>query len=183
MKCEDFTANHEAGSALAKMRARIHARHCAKCAAVREQLIELRQTLSVPAEITPYHRRVWERAAADAAPEAVATPAWSWLTVPRLAMAGGLAVAAAIIVAIVLSVANNNAPDGERIAGNADPPSGVTILPLRILPEEVAQLENGLNQVEADLKRLAEEAALLDARDAISALAALYQPLVAGDST
>jgi hypothetical protein len=182
MKCEDFTANHEAGSALAKWRAMVHARHCAKCAAVRERLVELRQTLSVPAEITPYHRRVWERAAADAAAAGPA-PVWSWLTGPRLAMAGGLAVAAAIIVAVVLSVTGNNARDGEVIVENTKSPSGVVILPLRILPEEVAQLENGLNQVETDLKRLAEEAALLEARDAIGKLAAMYQPLGGADSS
>jgi hypothetical protein len=180
MKCDDFIVKHEAGSALAKWRATVHARHCAKCAAVRERLIELRRTLSVPAEITPYHRRVWERAAADAA--AGPAPAWSWLTGPRLAMAGGFAVAAAIIVAIVLSVASNNPRNGERIVENTNPPS-VEILPLRVLPEEVALVEHGLNQVEADLKRLAEEAALLDARVAINELAALYPPLGAEDSS
>ena len=181
MKCEHFVLNHETGSALTRLRARLHARRCAKCAQAQRRLAELGDTLAMPAELTPYHRRVWERAAAETTSEL--RPVRSWLAGPRLAMAGALAVAAAVVVAIMLSVANNNAPTQIRIANTPNSQSGVVVLPMRILPEEVAQLESGLDGVERDLQRLAKDAELLEARAAISQLAALYQPLGNGDSS
>jgi hypothetical protein len=179
MKCEEFITNHETGSVISRLRAKAHARHCPKCAQAQKRLADMRGALAVPADLTPYHRRVWERAAAEAAVEPAA--AWSWLTGPRLAMAGGLAVAAAVIVAVVLSVPDTNVPESGKIARPTDPPSGV--VPVRIMPEELAQLESGLNQVAHDLEQLAQEAELLEARRAISELAALYPPLGAGDSS
>ena len=181
MKCEHFVLNHETGSALTRLRARLHARRCAKCAQTQRRLAELGQVLAAPADLTPYHRRVWERAAAETASELA--PKSTWFAGPRLAMAGALAVAAAVVVAMMLSVANNNAPKQTKIAGTPNSKSGVVTLPVQILPEEFAQLQIGLDQIERDLQRLASDAELLEARNAISQLAALYQPLGNGDSS
>jgi hypothetical protein len=181
MKCEHFVLNHETGSALARLRARLHARRCAKCAAAQRRLAELGRALAAPADLTPYHRRVWERAAADAAPQLA--PARQWLTPPRLALAGGLAVAAAVVVAIVLSVGGKQMPGGASIVKNVDPPNGIETQLLKESAAELAELEAGLDQMEKSLNRLAQEAELLEARRAISELAALYPPLGSGDSS
>jgi hypothetical protein len=180
MKCEHFVLNHETGSALARLRARLHARRCAKCAATQRRLADLGDVLASPAELTPYHRRVWERAASDSARELA--PARPWLTPPRLALAGGLAVAAAVVVAIMLSAGGKQTPDGGTIVKSPNSPSSV-IAADRIQPEDVAHLQIGLDQVERELQRLADDAELLEARSAISELAALYPPLGNGDSS
>ncbi|MEX2139122.1 MAG: hypothetical protein WD894_07675 [Pirellulales bacterium] len=181
MKCDDFLLNYEAGSTVNRLQARLHARRCARCAVTRERLNELRKQLAAPAEISDYHRRVWERAAIDQAPE----PVWRWVARPRLALAGGLAVAAALVVALVLSVPRNDEPQDGRIAEHFQPPTAqtVTTFLLGATPAEISELELGLNQIEVDLDDLAEEAARLEARQAISELAAMYQPLGSGDST
>jgi hypothetical protein len=181
MKCEHFVLNHETGSALTRLRARLHARRCAKCAASQRRLADLGRALADPADLTPYHRRVWERAAADKLPQLA--PARPWLTPPRLALAGGLAVAAAVIVAFVLSLGGNQTPDGETIVKSSAPPTGIQTQPLLDSAAQLAELEAGLVQMETNLNHLAKEAELLEARRAISELAAMYQPLGNADSS
>jgi hypothetical protein len=94
-------------------------------------------------------------------------------------VAGSLALAAAVLVAIVLSVGNRDLPDDRMIVEK--PPTGIEIHSLKASPEELAQLNSQLDQVAADLDRLAQQAELLDARRAVSELAALYRPLGAED--
>jgi hypothetical protein len=181
MKCEHFVLNHETGSAFTRLRARLHARRCPKCAQAQRRLADLGRMLATPADLTPYHRRIWERAAADTAAEFA--PVRTWLTPPRLALAGGLAVAAAVVVAIVLSVGGKQMPDGERIVKNPNPPTGIKTRLLKESATELAELEAGLNQMETSLNQLAKEAELLEPRRAISELAALYPPLDPADSS
>lgn len=180
MKCEDFTSKFESGTAVERLQASLHARRCPKCSAARQRMCDLRRELAAPAELTAYHRRVWEQAAVDQAPE----PVWRWLAQPRWAAAGGLAIAATVIVAIVLSMPKPDDSADQQVAVKPpSPPSNVVTVPLRMPPEEMVALESGLDQVAADLDRLAEEAARLEARRAISELAASYPPLGANDST
>jgi hypothetical protein len=143
-------------------------------------LASLGDVLAAPTDLTPYHRRVWERAAADA--DSQLAPARPWLAPPRLALAGGLAVAAAVVVAVVLSVGNRQTPDGGQIVKNPDP-TGINTQLLKEFATELADLETGLIQMETNLSQLAEEAERLEARRAISELAALYPPLGPGDSS
>jgi hypothetical protein len=179
MKCEDFVTAHETGSAVTRLRARLHARHCPQCATMQHRLSELRHVLGSPMDLTPYHRRVWERVAIDTAP----APARSWFTGPQLALAGSLTLAAAVVVAIVLSVGDQQTPDGGMIVKSVGPPPGIETQALAESAADLAALEAGLAQLEADLNKLADEAALLEARRAISELAALYPPLGSGDSS
>ena len=180
MKCEDFVTAHETGSAVTRLRARLHARHCPQCATMQHRLSVLRNALAAPVDLTPCHRRVWERAAIDTAP----APARSWFTGPQLALAGSLSLAAAVVVvAIILSAGDKQTPDNGTIVKNSGPPTGIKTHELRESAADLAALEAGLAQMEAALNQLAEEAELLEARRAISELAALYPPLGSGDSS
>lgn len=181
MKCDDFITSHETGSALSRLRARFHARRCPKCAATQEWLSQLRSQLATSGEITSFHRRLWEQVAVEEAPK----PVWRWHANPRLAVAGGLAIAAVLVVMLTLSLPKKEEIRAPNVAGNSHSPSAPTVvtMPLGVPPDEIAELEFGLNQVAADLDRLAEEAARLEARRAISELAAKHQPLGPGDST
>lgn len=181
MKCEHFVLNHETGSAFMRLRARLHARRCVKCAQAQQRLADLGRALAAPADLTPYHRRVWERAAADTAPQL--TPTRQWLSPPRLVLAGGLAVAAAVVVAVVLSVGGKQTHDGEQIVENANSPTGIKTHLLKESAAELAELEAGLDQMETNLNQLAEEAELLEARRSIRELAAMYPPLGNGESS
>ena len=182
MKCDDFLPCLTTGSAIARLRARLHARHCSHCAHVQERLMAMRRELSSMEPLTAYHRRVWEQAAAQPWRAADASVGLNrlWTARPRLAVASGLAIAAALLVAITLLVRpgnKNHEPDlVER------PPRGVQTELLAMSPAEIAELESGLDNVKADLDRLEEQAALIQARRAIGELAAMYQPLVPNDS-
>jgi hypothetical protein len=181
MKCDDFISSLETGSALSRLRARLHARRCPKCAATRNWLSQVQSRLATSAEITPFHRRVWEHAAVDNAPQ----PVWRWIARPQFAVAGGLTIAVVLIVTLVLSLPKNDGPGDGEVARNVPLPVTSTIktTSLQVPAAEIKELENGLNQIALDLDRLAEEAARLEARRALSALAAVHQPLNSGDST
>jgi hypothetical protein len=180
MNCDDFVAKFATGSVVARMRARLHARRCAKCAATRDWLVRLRGEMTVPVELSGNHRRVWERAA-----NAEVQPATrQWTLSPRLAMAGGLAVAAGIIVVIVLSRPGDQVNKQEVAVESPNARSSMVVTaPLQIPQAQLVELELGLNQISTDLDRLAEEAARLEARRGLSELAATYQPLRTPDPT
>jgi hypothetical protein len=181
MKCDDFISNNESRSPWSRLRARVHANRCPTCAATREWLTQVRRQLATSAEITPFHRRVWERAAAHEAPD----PTPGRIASRRFAVAGGLALAAALVVAFVLSLPKRDERRDKQLATNphSRPASTIVTQSLKVPPGEIAALETGLDQLEADLKRLSEEAARLETLRAISELAAKYQPLNSGDST
>jgi hypothetical protein len=181
MNCNDFIANHETGSIVARTRARLHAQRCAKCAATRDRLVQLRNELSTPAEISSNHRRIWERAALAEAP----VPVRHWAPASRFALAGGLAVAAAIIVMLVLSLINKDEVNDRNVATIPKQPreSTVVTVALRTPQDQIDELELGLNEVATDLDRLANAAARLEARRDLSDLAAMYQSLGPPDST
>jgi hypothetical protein len=180
MNCDDFVAKFATGSMLTRLRARLHARRCAKCAAARDWLVRLRGEMSSPATLSGNHRRVWERAAnAEVQPTAS-----QWTLSPRLAIAGGLAVAAGIVVVLVLTRRVDNVNEREVAVEPRQPRKSLVVAaPLRIPEAQLAELEMGLNQATTDLDRLAEDAARLEARRGLSELAAMYQPLGTPDST
>jgi hypothetical protein len=180
MNCDDFISSFSTGSILAKTRARLHARRCAKCAAARDWLVRLRGELQAPVELSGSHRRVWERAAIVE----VQPTASHWTLSSRLAMAGGLAVAAGIIVVLVLSRPADQAI--ERTVARKSQQLGSSTFetaPFSFEPQQLVELEFGLTQISSHLDRLAEEAARLEARRALSDVAAAYQPLGTPDST
>jgi hypothetical protein len=181
MKCDDFISAYETGSALRRLRARLHARRCPKCAATRDWLCQVRSGLIETAELTPFHRRVWERAAVDDGPRPVLRSA----VAPRWAIAGGATLAAVVVIAIVLSLPRKSGLNHGNIAVKSQPPSGSAIVtsPLQVAASEIAEIQVGLDQLAKDLDHLAEEAARLEARRALSELAALHPPLNSGDST
>lgn len=181
MKCDDFISAYETGSALTRLRAGLHASRCPKCAATRDWLRQVQSGLVEPAELTPFHRRVWDRAAVGDAPQ----PAWQRRTGPRLAIAGGLAIAAAIVVTLVLSSPRNEGAPDEEIARNVPRPvaPNTKTRSLQVPAAEIKELEQGLDQLAMDLNRLAEEAERLEALRALNNLAAVHQPLNPGDST
>ena len=183
MKCDDFLPCLTTGSAIARLRARLHARQCSHCAHVQERLMAMRRELSSAAPLTALHRRVWEQAAAQ--PRRAADPSVGlnrmWTARPRLAVASGLAIAALLLVAITLLVrpANNR---NEPIVVEVPRPAVQTPL-LAMSSAEIADLQRGLDQVEGDLDRLEGLANLLQARREIEELAAMYQPLAPSDSS
>ncbi len=182
MKCDQFISNYEAGSALDRLRAKAHARRCPRCAATREWLTQVQRQLHEPPELTPFHRRVWEQTAAEGAPQ----PIRHWIFRPRLAVAGGLAIAAFVVIALVLSLRRDVGPDNNgSVARRQNPPVAgpIETQPLQVSPKEIAQLETDLDRLAADLDRLAEEAARVEARRALGKLVAQHQPLESGDST
>jgi hypothetical protein len=181
MKCDNFIANYEAHSAWSRLRARLHANRCPTCAATRDWLCQIRGQLAASAEITPFHRRVWERAAVDDSPQPVARR----IATPQLAVVGSLALAASLVVALVLSPPQKDNMGPKSVVINTPQRSFSTVVtrPLETSLAEIAALEAGLNQLEADLNRLSEEAARIEALRALSKLAAQYQPLDSGDST
>jgi hypothetical protein len=180
MKCDEFLPCLTTGSAFARFRARWHSRRCPHCAAVQERLAAMVRELDAAAPLTAYHRRVWEQAAVEprTAAEASVDLSRRWTARPHLAVAGGLAIAAALLVAITLLVRPRNEKDQQIV----ERPQGIRTELLAVSPAEIAELGRGLDQVEADLKRLEEQAALLQARREIGELAAMYQPLVPNDS-
>ncbi len=181
MNCDNFIASYSTGSVITRMRAQLHARGCAKCAATRDWVIELRSQLSAPEHLSGNHRRIWERVALEEAPVPVRLSAPS----PRLALAGGLAIAATIIVALMLSLPSKDKSNERNIADKPQQPreSTVVTVPLRIPRAQMDELELGLNEVAADLDRLANAAARLEARRELSSLAAMYPSLGPPDST
>jgi hypothetical protein len=179
MNCDDFVTKFATGSMLTRMRARLHARRCAKCAAARDWLVRLCGEMSAPVELSGNHRRVWERAAiAEVQPAAS-----QWTLSPRLAMAGGLAVAAGIVVMLVLTRRVDNVNDREVAVQPPPRKSLIVTEPLQVPVAQLVELEMGLNQITTDLDRLSEQAARLEARRGLSELAAMYQPLGTPDST
>jgi hypothetical protein len=110
-------------------------------------------------------------------------PARRWFLQPSLAVAGGLAVAVAVIVAIVMSLPPRETSPDRNIVKGPKRGGDVVTMPLEVSLAEVTQLESGLTQLAQELDRLSEDAARLDARQAIDELAAAYQPLVPNDST
>jgi hypothetical protein len=181
MKCDDFIANYEACSAWSRLRAQVHVKRCPTCASTRDWLSQVRSQLATPTAITPFHRRVWERAAAGDVPEPVAQR----IATPQLAVVGSLALAASLVVALVLSPPENDPKGPNEVVLKLPQRSSSTIVTrsLEPSPAEIAALETGLDQLEADLKRLSEEAARLETLRALGKLAAQYQPLDPGDST
>jgi hypothetical protein len=180
MNCDDFVSIFSTGSVFSKARARLHARRCAKCAAARDWLVRLRGELQAPVELSGSHRRVWERAAIVE----VQPTASHWMLSPRLAMAGGFAIAAGIIVMLVLSRPADQANERTIVKKSQQSnTSTVETAPLKIPPQHFVELELGLTQISTDLDRLAEQAARLEARRGLSELAATYQSLGTPDST
>jgi hypothetical protein len=181
MKCEHFIANYEARSLWSRLRARLHANRCPTCAATRDWLCQVRGQMAASAEITPFHRRVWERAAEGDAPQPVARR----VATPQLAVVGSLALAASLVVALVLSPPKNEQMGPKDVVINQPQRSSSTIVTrsLEPSPAEIAALETGLDQLEADLNRLSEEAARLEVLRTIGELAAQLRPLNSSDST
>ena len=179
MKCEHFISNHEARSAWSRLRARLHANRCPTCAAKLDWLSQVRRQLATTAEITPFHRRVWERAAE--APQPVSRRIAS----PRFVVAGGLALAAVLMIALLLSLPERDEMDPENVVLHPpqQPSSTIVTRSIEISEAEFAALETGLIQLEADLNRLSEEAARLEVLRAIAELGAQHRLLSSGDST
>jgi hypothetical protein len=102
-----------------------------------------------------------------------------------LALAGGLAVAATVIVALVFSLPRNDKSNERDVADNGKQPRASTVvtMPLRIPQAQIDELELGLNEVATDLDRLSHAAGRLEARRELSDLAAAYPSLGPPDST
>jgi hypothetical protein len=100
-------------------------------------------------------------------------------------MAGGVTVAAVVVISLVLSLPEKGELNDGNFAENPKPPRApsVVTVPLQVDPVEIAKIEGGLDQLAMDLDRLAEEAARLEALRALNELAAVHQPLNSGDST
>jgi hypothetical protein len=180
MKCDEFIAHYESHSAWRRLRARLHAHRCPTCASTRDWLSEVRRQLAASAEITPFHRRVWERAATDGKSEPVSRR----VAFPQLAIAGGLALAAVLVVALVLSLPKKHKVGPEDVVFDTPQRSSSPIVtrPIESSQVELAALEAGLKQLEVDLERLSDEAASLEVLRALGELAAQHRPLNAGDS-
>jgi hypothetical protein len=95
-----------------------------------------------------------------------------------------LALAATVFVVLMLSRPGKEAHQ-QNIATNSHNPRAASALTttLELPRSQIVELEQGLTQLSTDLDRLADEAARLEARRALSDLAAAYQPLVTPDST
>jgi hypothetical protein len=179
MKCDDFLASLETGSALTRLQAHVHAWRCVKCAAVQKRLIELQHELARPEALTAFHRRVWERTAS----EALVEPKLRFVFWPRLAAVTALAAVVVLCVALFARKGDKDSRDRQVVIEDKKPAaSGVQTIALMVPPGELAILENELKQVSADLDRLAEEATLIEVRQAIGELTVTYRPLGPNDS-
>jgi hypothetical protein len=181
MNCDQFIPNYEFGSAFERLRAGAHARRCRNCAATRDWLSQVRGQLRDGTELTDFHRRVWDQAATEDAPQLIRHR----MHRPQWALAAGLAIAALLLMALVLSFSLDDGRGSGRVAQPPSPRStpAVQTRSLQIPAEEIAQLETGLDQIAANLDRLEEEAARLEARRALGELVSQLRPLDPGDST
>jgi hypothetical protein len=177
MKCDNFLTFLETGSPLARLEARVHAWRCATCAATHKRLIALREELTRPDTLTPFHRRFWERTALETRAE----PKWQSFVWPRLAVAGGLA-AVVVLCFSVFSRWHNDPANRQVVTSDIKQSSNVQTISLVVPPRELAALENELMQVSADLDRLAEQATMIEVRQVIGELTATYRPLGPNDS-
>jgi hypothetical protein len=179
MNCEHFVSNYTTGSMVARVRARLHATQCAKCAATRDWLGQLENELGWPAELTDRHRRLWEQAADVDEPQL----ARAWFGDRRLVLASSLAVAAALVVTVILSIPGTDNSEMARPANGLQGNSSVATTSLKMPADQIVELETGLEEVASEIDRLAEEADRLEARRALGDLATSYPPLGAPDST
>jgi hypothetical protein len=95
------------------------------------------------------------------------------------------ALAAAILVMAVFWVSGLRNRGDDRVANNTNNGAGVvtTTIQLRLSATEAASLNSDMDSMAKELSRLAESAALLDARRAVEDLASAYPSLDPADSS
>ena len=179
MKCDEFLVRYQTGSALDRLLAGWHCRRCSRCSETRAWLGRIQTELAEPAELDAFHRQVWEQSTVNQ----VTRPAPYALSALRFAMVGALS--AGILVMAVFWVSGLRNRGDDRVANNTNNGAGVvtTTIQLRLSATEAASLNSDMDSMAKELSRLAESAALLDARRAVEDLASAYPSLDPADSS
>jgi hypothetical protein len=154
--CEDIVAALATGGPLRRWRARRHAARCPRCAAVRDELERLAETLAEATPLTAAERRLWAASPGDAIAAAPSRPRRF-----RPALAGILAAALLGAVAAWWVSRPNQQP---RLAG-VRPPS----VP-GVAPRDVERLRGNVVALVHELDDLGRRADLLDARKDVEEL-------------
>jgi hypothetical protein len=167
MNCDDFLPELETGGLVRRMLARCHAARCPRCAAVRAAFTATKQQLALPEPLSPRARRLWERAAGEAA---LRTPGGRrWIA----AAATGLGVAASIgVLLLIVDLAARNRADAPQpppaVTRPMPEPRNTTTIEEIDPAEELARLAAAVERLDKDLQTLRHEAERLDARQQIA---------------
>jgi hypothetical protein len=178
MKCEEFLPAMERGSFMSRIVARRHAARCERCAAVRVRWLEARRQWANPTAATAAQRALWAQVATTErqAARAIAWPARRW----------AVAAVAGLLVLLGVGVGVWRGLHGEAdVARVPDPVIADTgPAPMQISDPVIFEaLERGLDQLAMELDELAQEAALMDARQSADQLLTTYQPLGASETS
>lgn len=176
MKCDDFLPNLETPGAFGRLRARLHALHCGRCAAVRRQFVAARRDWARPAPLTPAVRETWLQAATTASP---AMRRRSTRTQVRaLAVAGAVVL---VVTAVWTADRWTNRRADREVAAQQRPDAVIADIAAAADQPRVAldEYERGLDRVAAELAELEGLAELIDARRGVDRLSAAYRPLSA----
>jgi len=160
MNCDDFLTAQETGGYFARWRARRHAARCPRCAALRASFAAVKQEWASTEPLSPRARQLWKDAAEE--PARRGSPSRNWIVI-----AGGLT-AAACVVLLVFKLAGHKpgkvTPSPYEIA-KVKPPPAVTESKVTVVnpADELNELSDAVNQLDADLKQLRLKAERMDA--------------------
>jgi hypothetical protein len=162
MNCDEFLAAQETGGALARWRARRHAAHCPRCAALAAKFAAAKELLAGPEPLSPRARWLWKQAAEEPA----GRPA---VSLNRSFFAFLLAAAACVALLVILPKLTGHQPGGpiksptpivEVPKPPAERPTVVVIDP----KQELAQLSEAVDRLDEEIKQLRLDAQRADAR-------------------
>jgi hypothetical protein len=164
MNCDDFLTASETGSFFDRRRARRHAASCPRCAALLATFAAVKQEMASPPPLSARERHLWKHAMEGAEPRISLLPWW-------LGIVGGLATLACVVLLVAKMTIVK-----PRDIGSPNPP--IAIVPPAPAPpilstptvteidpaKELAQLSQATDRLDADLKKLRQDALRRDAR-------------------
>lgn len=158
MNCDDFLIAQETGGFFGRFLARRHAAKCPRCAALQTTFAAVKQELARPEPLSPRAGHLWKHAAQE--PTTRHSPFRNWITI-----GGGLAAAACVLLLVMKFTGHkpdvSPSPRPEFVdSRHLTTPTVTTIDPAK----ELAQLSEATDRLDADLKKLRQDAQRMDAR-------------------
>ena len=179
MKCDDFLPALETGGMIGRLQAAAHARRCQQCAAVRAKFEIAKRQWTDASVVTPGQREMWQRAAIA---EPRMAPSRSRRSrAQKWAMATGMTMV--IVITLVLTRWSRSPSETEmaqRPPLSTTPPNEVSQLSSVQQPRDQAAIdtvERALDELAVELKKLQDQADLIDARHDVDELLSTYRPL------